>query len=174
MPFHTTNVMEIKTFYSKMNKFGMLIAVLALIGLSILTYNSYTIAVKDHQECTLVRDDVGSCTVIGHVPLESYIGIFALLIVICVGVYTVYYSRNASKSMEHSNENISENVKNLSDEEKKLYEIIKSKEGAAFQTDLVKETGFSKVKVSRLIDKMELKGIVERRRRGMSNVVVLK
>ncbi|MEK6923229.1 MAG: MarR family transcriptional regulator [Nanoarchaeota archaeon] len=62
----------------------------------------------------------------------------------------------------------------LNEEEKKIYDLIKVKEGSIYQTDLIKETNFSKVKMSRLLDKMEQKGIIERKRRGMTNIVVLK
>ncbi|RLE76927.1 MAG: transcriptional regulator, partial [Thermoprotei archaeon] len=35
-------------------------------------------------------------------------------------------------------------------------------------------TGFSKAKVSRILDKLEAMGLVERKRRGMSNIVLLR
>ena len=62
----------------------------------------------------------------------------------------------------------------LGDEEKKIYEILKNKNGSAYQTDLIRETGFSKVKVTRILDRLETKDIFERKRRGMTNIIVLK
>ncbi|MBS3113769.1 hypothetical protein J4448_01585 [Candidatus Woesearchaeota archaeon] len=62
----------------------------------------------------------------------------------------------------------------LNEEEKRVYIIIKEKEGSAYQSDLMKETGFSKVKVTRILDKLETKDILERKRRGMTNIIVLK
>lgn len=59
-------------------------------------------------------------------------------------------------------------------EERKVYDFLKGRQGSAYQGDLTKELGLSKVQVTRILDKMELKGVVERRRRGMANVVVLK
>ena len=35
-------------------------------------------------------------------------------------------------------------------------------------------TGFGKVKITRVIDRLEGKNLIERRRRGMTNVVVFK
>lgn len=61
----------------------------------------------------------------------------------------------------------------LDSEEKQIYEILKSN-GSVYQSDLIKETGLSKVKISRVLDKLESKGIVDRKRRGMTNIVVLK
>ena len=62
----------------------------------------------------------------------------------------------------------------LDEEERQLFKIIEAGEGSAYQSDLIKESGFSKVKVTRLIDRLESKGLVERKRRGMTNLVVRK
>jgi len=43
-----------------------------------------------------------------------------------------------------------------------------------FQSELVDENGYTKVKVTRILDKLEGRGLIERRRRGMTNVVILK
>ena len=42
------------------------------------------------------------------------------------------------------------------------------------QGDLVVQSGLSKATVSRTLDLLESKGLVEKRRRGMGNVVLLK
>ncbi|MDP3639682.1 MAG: hypothetical protein Q8R53_00580 [Nanoarchaeota archaeon] len=62
----------------------------------------------------------------------------------------------------------------LGEEELNLYNKIKLNQGSLYQSDLIKETGWSKVKISRILDKMEGKGVLERKRRGMTNIVVLK
>ena len=65
-------------------------------------------------------------------------------------------------------------MKRLDEEERVIVEKIKEKEGSIYQSDLIKETSFSKVKMTRILDKLESKGIVEKKRRGMTNIVVLK
>ena len=62
----------------------------------------------------------------------------------------------------------------LDEAEKKVYNILRVNNGSVYQSALVKETGFSKVKVTRILDKMHSAGIIERQRRGMTNIVVLK
>ncbi len=62
----------------------------------------------------------------------------------------------------------------LSEDERKIVDILKKEGGIAFQSDLVEKTSFSKSKVSRLLDRLEAEGIIERRRRGITNVVILK
>jgi uncharacterized membrane protein len=43
-----------------------------------------------------------------------------------------------------------------------------------FQSDLVEGTGMQKVKITRLLDRLEGLKLIERKRRGMTNVVILK
>ena len=58
--------------------------------------------------------------------------------------------------------------------EQEIIQFILNKEGSVYQSDLVKELKLSKVKTTRLLDRLEGKGFIERKRRGMTNVVVLK
>ncbi|MDE1824627.1 MAG: MarR family transcriptional regulator [Candidatus Micrarchaeota archaeon] len=59
-------------------------------------------------------------------------------------------------------------------EERKLYELIEQADGAIFQSELVERSKLTKVKVTRILDRLEGRGLVERRRRGMTNMVLLK
>ena len=62
----------------------------------------------------------------------------------------------------------------LTEEENKIYNLIKLNKGSIYQSDIMKQTQLSKVKVSRVLDRMEGKSILERKRRGMTNIVILK
>ncbi len=63
----------------------------------------------------------------------------------------------------------------LSDpDEKVIVKIVIDDGGTIFQSQLVEKSGFSKSKVSLILDKLEARRILERKRRGMTNVVVLK
>ncbi len=66
-----------------------------------------------------------------------------------------------------------DDLKDLRPEEKKILKVIQE-EGAVFQANLIEKTGFGKAKMSRILDRLEGRGLVERKRRGMTNVVVLK
>jgi hypothetical protein len=67
-----------------------------------------------------------------------------------------------------------EALRTLTGDEKLVYETIVAANGVIFQSDLVEKSGFPKAKVSRILDRMEASGLVERKRRGMSNAIVLK
>jgi uncharacterized membrane protein len=62
----------------------------------------------------------------------------------------------------------------LNEEEKKAIVLLKEADGTMFQSDLVDKSGFTKVKITRILDVLEGKRLVERKRRGMTNVVILK
>jgi hypothetical protein len=64
--------------------------------------------------------------------------------------------------------------KTSSPEEQKIVSLIINEGGTMFQGQLVDKSGYSKTKVSLILDRLEAKKILERRRHGMSNVVVLK
>jgi len=65
-------------------------------------------------------------------------------------------------------------MKTLVGDEKLLYEKIVASGGVIFQSNLVEQSNFPKAKVSRILDKMEAKGLLERKRRGMANAIILK
>jgi uncharacterized membrane protein len=61
----------------------------------------------------------------------------------------------------------------LDKEEERIYDLLVAKENSMYQSDLVKETKLTKVKITRILDKMEAKKIIKRQRRGMTNIVFL-
>lgn len=58
--------------------------------------------------------------------------------------------------------------------EKKVITLLEKENGAIFQSTLKEKIGIGKVGMTRLLDKLEAKQLVERKRRGMNNMVVLK
>ena len=65
------------------------------------------------------------------------------------------------------------NLSGLRKEDKQVFQIVQDAK-TIFQADLIEKLGFGKAKVSRILDRLEGKGFVERKRRGMTNVVVVK
>jgi len=62
----------------------------------------------------------------------------------------------------------------LDDDEKKIVDLLRSHDGSLYQSDLIKETEFSKVKMTRILDRLEGKHVIDRKRRGMTNMIILK
>ena len=58
-------------------------------------------------------------------------------------------------------------------DEKKLISVIVDAGGYVYQSDLVERSGFSKGKVSLVLDRLEARGTVRRERSGMTNLVTI-
>lgn len=58
-------------------------------------------------------------------------------------------------------------------EERRLLELVVEAGGSMYQSDLVDRSGFSKGKVSLILDRLEARGLVRRERSGMTNLVTI-
>jgi uncharacterized membrane protein len=67
-----------------------------------------------------------------------------------------------------------ESAKALKDGERAIYNAIIESEGMINQSELAGRLRISKAEISRTLDMLEIKSLVERRRRGMGNIVVIK
>jgi len=65
-------------------------------------------------------------------------------------------------------------LEGLESDEKQVIKILQKENGAMFQKTLMDQLSIGKVGMTRLIDKLEAKQLVERKRRGMNNIIVLK
>ncbi len=113
-----------------------------------------------------------SCPMWGTIDFQTNTGLAIMFFIFMFGLYLILRKDSAENKIEVSAPALN-NIK-LQPEEKELIARIRSAEGSIYQSELVKTTGFSKVKITRLLDKLEGKGIIERRRRGMTNIVLLK
>ncbi len=64
-------------------------------------------------------------------------------------------------------------IRLLDGDERRLMRVIVQSRGDVLQRDLVTATGFTGAKVSRLLDRLEERGLVVRERQGMTNRVRL-
>jgi uncharacterized membrane protein len=67
-----------------------------------------------------------------------------------------------------------ENIKDLNENAQRVYALLMENDGIMAQSDIVAKTGISKVSVTRALDTLEGKDFVERKRRGMGNVIYLR
>ena len=117
--------------------------------------------------------DMGECP--AHKDNTSWYinGAFVLaFLIMAAAFYFLFAARSNKAAAKAPLESV--DVSKLTEEEKKIYDLLHLHEGSMYQSDLIKDTGFSKVYITRILDKMESKKIVERKRRGMTNIVVLK
>ncbi len=107
---------------------------------------------------------------------QAYLGYVVSLVIFIIGLFLIIIGGSANKTQppEGNKGKWDKTIKTLSGDEKDIYGKIIESEGVMFQSDLVEKSEFPKAKVSRILDKMEARGLLERKRRGMANAVVLK
>ena len=122
--------------------------------------------------------ELGSCQAYEtcpHVTVlnQTYVGYLLSLVIFIIGVFLLIFGGKPEK-IEGNKDKWESVSKTLTGDEKTVYEKIIASEGVIFQSELVEKTEFPKAKVSRILDKMEARGLLEKRRRGMTNAIVLK
>jgi len=157
-----------------LKKVGMILIVFSVVlfvVLYLITSLIIKLRLELHETCPLPPE---SCPYKGSVPTEVLAAFVVDAAMGILGVSLIITSYRSEKVGVKEKKNIKEGIKSLQNVERKVYDLIVDAEGFIFQNDLMNKTGYSKVKISRILDKLEIKGIVERRRRGMANIVVLK
>tara|TARA_Y100000310_G_C20538412_1_gene742018 strand:+ start:383 stop:856 length:474 start_codon:yes stop_codon:yes gene_type:complete len=149
---------------------GYLVIVLAIVMSILLVSFNNSIKASSSEACGCSAGGELSCPHEANLPYQTYLGGLVVLALFGVGGFSIW----SSKQKEGVSSAKKRKIKNLAEDEKKLYSEVEKAHGAIFQSELVEKTKLSKVKVSRLLDKLEGRGLIERRRRGMTNLVVLK
>lgn len=150
----------------------LIVGISILIIMIIFLFNS---AVRDVGVATCSMDKL-TCPMYESANKQTYLslGIVGLLIIVgLVLIFSKPEERIIFKKVEAKPQKKKIDVSELNPDEKKVLALIQNNK-AIFQAELIEKTGFGKVKITRIIDRLEGKGIVERKRRGMTNVVVLK
>ncbi len=124
-----------------------------------------------HKDCSLPAD---ICPFNTLVPSESIIGSLISAVLAGFGVFLIILGKREVKDKIVGSKKIDQAAKQLIGDEKILYDAIFASDGTIFQTQLVEKSNLDKVRVSRALDKLEGKGLIERKRHGMSNVIILK
>lgn len=148
----------------------ILIGVSALIILNILIFQSM---IGDLDEGTCTIDSCPYHASFNKLLYISYSTVGLLIIIALVLIFSKPKEKIIIRKIKEKPQKIKINTSDLKTEEKQIYNMI-SEQKAIFQADLIEKTGFGKAKITRIIDRLEGKGLVERKRRGMTNVVVLK
>ena len=169
-------------------KIGLLMVAIAVIvvvfGLWVKTYNDKIAWLQTNQTGSCYLPD-GTCLhATSDIIFYSSLGI--ALFLAALGFYLllkknepkkVIIKRMQNGKAERQNEKATKEIeapKTLNPETKNIFDLIVSSNGAILQGELVAKSNMDKVKVSRILDKLEMLGLIERRRHGMSNLVVLK
>jgi uncharacterized membrane protein len=157
----------------------LIIAISALIGFIIYSFNAAM-----SQIIATSCSHGSECPMWGTLNFQNNVSLGVMVFVIAIGFYLVIFGsekkvytrvmRPQVRLNDVTRENFEGVIKKLDSDEKQIFGHIIDEKGSVFQSSLVEKSGMSKVKVTRLLDRLEGKGLVERKRRGMINMVVLK
>jgi len=125
----------------------------------------------------------------GIIEFQTNLSITITVAVLLIGLYLVFFGEEQKiitkikmfkppatqvEPEKISVDNYRKVLSDLNADERAILEKVIEAQGTLFQSELVDKTGFTKVKVTRILDSLEGRGLIERRRRGMTNVVILK
>ncbi len=124
-----------------------------------------------------------TCPMYGDIKTQTIISFVIIGIIVIIGLILIFNKEKEriiiktkkikDEFAERTREEKEKNLKLLGKEEKIIYGLL-MKEGSMFQADIVDQSGLGKVKVTRILDSLEGRQLVERKRRGMSNIVLIK
>lgn len=167
-------------FYSKImenkNVGYILIGVSILIVIIIFMFQATLTSFVD-SSCTLAHGEE-SCPMYDTITTQTYLALGIVGILILVGTVLIFSKKDEkiivrTKTIEKKKSSQKYDLSDLRSEEKKVFSIVQENR-TIFQADLVEKTSFGKAKITRILDRLEGRSLIERKRRGMTNVVVLK
>jgi len=121
-------------------------------------------------ECVHPEKAVCPFQQLNKLAVPKYLGLFADIVLFGFGLYLFLKKTPEEQALRKARKSATA----LGGEEAKAFDAITQSNGMIFQNELVEKLALSKVKVTRILDKLEGKGLVERRRRGMTNIIILK
>lgn len=130
---------------------------------------------------TVLYDSIGltcshgpSCEMYSSLKVQTYISLSIVGVIVIIGL-VILFSKPKEKIIVKKIKEVKKkiNLAKLDKDEKRVIEVL-LKENAIFQSTLMEKLEMGKVKLTRLLDKLEAKQLIERKRRGMNNVVVIK
>jgi uncharacterized membrane protein len=116
-----------------------------------------------------------SCPMYASLSIQTWISLAIVALIIIIGIFLIFSKEQEKiiiKKLAEKKKSI--DLSKLDKDEKQVVKILQNENGAIFQSSLMEKLGIGKVGITRLLDKLEAKQIIERKRRGMNNIVILK
>ena len=153
---------------------GYLIIGLSIVIIAIIFLFSNALREIVNASCTMAGHT--SCTMYDIISKQTYLSLSIAAILIIIGlalVFTKPKEKIIVRKVKERQEQKTYDLTDLRKEDKQIFNIVK-KNKTIFQAELIEKSGFGKAKISRVLDRLENKNLIERKRRGMTNIVVLK
>jgi len=148
----------------------LIIGIAIIIGIIIWIFNSALNNIVG-QTCT----HGPSCTMYDTIKTQTWLSLSIAGIILVIGLFIMLSKPKEKivvKTLKAKKKKL--DLTSLDKNEKKAIEILQSENGTMFQAILIEKMEIGKVGMTRLLDKLEAKQLIERKRRGMNNVIVLR
>lgn len=116
-----------------------------------------------------------NCTMFDTIQTQTWISLSIVAVIMVIGIIimnTKPKEKIIVRKVKEKRRKIDKSK--LDQDEKKVIDLLEREGKALFQADLMEKMEIGKVKMTRLLDKLEAKQFIERKRRGMNNIVVVK
>jgi len=115
------------------------------------------------------------CSMYDTIAVQTWISLAIVGVILIIGIVLMFIKPKEKVIVKTIKEKKKKkDYSSLDKKEKEAVDLLLNEGNAMFQADLMEKLNIGKVGVTRLLDKLEAKQIVERKRRGMNNIVVLK
>ena len=119
--------------------------------------------------------DKVSCPMYQGINQQTYLSFGIVGFLVIIGLVLIFTKPKEKIIIKKIKERVKKlNLKDLDNDEKKAIDLLLKEGKAMFQSALMEKLEMGKVKTTRLLDKLEAKQLIERKRRGMNNLVILK
>lgn len=148
----------------------LIIGIAGVIVIIVLIFNT---ALKNIVGATCTEGP--TCIMYDTIKTQTLISLSIVGIIAIIGLVIMFQrpkEKIVIKKMQEKKRKL--DISGLDKEEKQVVDFLASENNAVFQADLMEKLEIGKVKMTRLLDKLEAKQIIERKRRGMNNIVVLR
>lgn len=151
---------------------GLIISIGIIVGVIVLIFN-FTLNDLINATCS----HGPTCTMYDTLSIQTWMSLSIVAIIIIIGVVIMFSKpkeRVVIQKVKVKEKKKKLDVKGLDRDEKRVIRFLQKEGKAVFQSDLREKLEIGKVKTTRLLDKLEAKQLIERKRRGMNNIVVLR
>ena len=116
-----------------------------------------------------------TCSMYDTIAVQTWISMAIVGVILLIGIVLMFIKPKEKVIIKTIKEKKKKkDYSSLDKKEKEVVNLLLNEGNAMFQADLMEKLGIGKVGLTRLLDKLEAKQIIERKRRGMNNIVVLK
>lgn len=116
-----------------------------------------------------------TCSMYDTIKTQTWLSLAIVAVVLVIGLVIMFTKPKEKiivKKIKDRKRKL--DLSKLDKDEKSVINLLQDEGKAVFQADLMEKLEIGKVKTTRLLDKLEAKQFIERKRRGMNNIVVLK